>query len=81
MSLIGMRKPLREEYKQYWKEHFPTCVGHTAIKISRWKRHRYTVHCNGESRSVAWYWSYVPDKFITYNDRGLKWNISLTNGK
>ena len=54
-------------YLQYYQEHHPNCVGLSRIGKDNWK----TVHADGTSKPVRWFWKYVPARYVGYNSKGI----------
>ena len=59
---------MREEYVDYWKTHKASCVGLSKIGKGRWN----VLYSNGTSKPACLFWNFIPSKFITHDQKGLR---------
>jgi len=57
-----------ETYLEYYKNNYPACVGLSRVHGSVW----FTVHADGTSRPCNRLWNLVPQRFITFDKKGIK---------
>ena len=63
---------MKQEYIDYWKKHKVPCVGVSRIGNGRWE----SIHADGQTRRGAWWTRCIPQKYITWNRKGLCLDLS-----
>ena len=61
------------EYVEYWEKNKPACVG--LSRIGGYGNRWCEVWANGTSTDAWAIWTYVPDKWITHNEKGICLNF------